>query len=371
VTSVPSNTLVTSIPTGVGPGRVTYDDANGDLYVANFGQGTISIIGPPVARPLYPVDFLESGLPSGTRWSVALDGDTNNSTTTTIGFEEPNGTGYQFAIGNPPGFVSTPSTETFNVTGGAVTETIHFSSTLYPVWFNESGLPVSTTWSVVLNGLANVSTSTSIGFLEPNGTAYAFTIGGATGFAGSPSSGTISVSGFPVTKSIVFTVLSGPLGVRAWGNQTAYGGNFTACQSPNGSIASKGSNWELWTYSAVAWNGTPPYTFTWSLGGYSGSLTGAHVTRNYTSAGGPPTRVIVTATDSAGASNSTTLLFPPPPTAPPHYSPCPSNPSPSTFLGLPVVEGYALVAGIVLAVVAATVAFILGKRRKGSESGKG
>ena len=39
----------------------------------------------------YPVIFTESGLPSGTSWSVTLNGTSQTSSTATIGFEEPNG----------------------------------------------------------------------------------------------------------------------------------------------------------------------------------------------------------------------------------------------------------------------------------------
>jgi hypothetical protein len=85
----------------------------------------------------------------------------------------------------------------FNVTGVPT----------YTVTFVEQGLPASTSWSVTLAGSPMSSTTTSIQFTGANGL-YAFTVGTVPGYSASPSSGSVTVSGGPVTKQINFTSLS-------------------------------------------------------------------------------------------------------------------------------------------------------------------
>ena len=62
------------------------------------------------------------------------------------------------------------------VMNGPLFEQANFSTVeTYPVVFSESGLPVTTYWSVLLNGVANGSTGNSITFNEPNGS-YSFSV---------------------------------------------------------------------------------------------------------------------------------------------------------------------------------------------------
>ncbi|HZY91544.1 MAG TPA: alkaline phosphatase family protein [Thermoplasmata archaeon] len=72
------------------------------------------------------------------------------------------------------------------------------------VTFQESGLPLLTSWSVTLNG----SNSTALAplsnvFTEANG-AYPYTIGTVPGYSASPASGTVTVSSTLVTVKITF-----------------------------------------------------------------------------------------------------------------------------------------------------------------------
>ena len=76
----------------------------------------------------------------------------------------------------------------------------------YAVTFSESGLKTGTTWSVNLGGAVNSSSTTAIGFSEPNGT-YSYSIGAVSGYTASPSSGSVTVSGAaPPPIPITFTV---------------------------------------------------------------------------------------------------------------------------------------------------------------------
>lgn len=73
----------------------------------------------------YEVTFTESGLPSGTSWSVTLSGTLQSSAGTTIDFSEPNGT-HSFSVGSVGVFDPTPSTGNVTVSGLPVNEQITF-----------------------------------------------------------------------------------------------------------------------------------------------------------------------------------------------------------------------------------------------------
>jgi hypothetical protein len=71
----------------------------------------------------YSVTFTETGLPSGTSWSVTLNGATESSKGSTITFAEPNGT-YVFTIGKITGNVATPASASILVNGAAVSVSV-------------------------------------------------------------------------------------------------------------------------------------------------------------------------------------------------------------------------------------------------------
>jgi len=74
----------------------------------------------------YTIRFTETGLPTGTQWSVTLNGTTKSSTTNTIIFSEPNGT-YSYRIATViKSYVPVPSSGTFTVNGESVNVSIIF-----------------------------------------------------------------------------------------------------------------------------------------------------------------------------------------------------------------------------------------------------
>lgn len=75
----------------------------------------------------------------------------------------------------------------------------------YNVTFKEQGLSSGTEWSATLNGMTKDSTSSSIIFLETNGS-YSFTIGSVSDYIASPSSGTVNVSGTNILRTITFSL---------------------------------------------------------------------------------------------------------------------------------------------------------------------
>jgi YVTN family beta-propeller protein len=78
----------------------------------------------------------------------------------------------------------------------------------YNVTFRESGLPLGTSWSVLLDGGAMIGTSSSLSFGVASGT-YPFSIGLLPGYRATPSTGVVTVSnGDPSPIVIVFTSTS-------------------------------------------------------------------------------------------------------------------------------------------------------------------
>lgn len=224
-------------------------------------QGTNSAVSSPVtvrvsgAPPTkYPVTFAESGLPTGTRWSVVLANATMNSTSTSITFAERNGT-YSFGVDMVAGYTVSPASGQVAVNGQGPTESVTFVAippTLYAVSFAESGLNPGTTWAVGLEGTFNSSTASVLGFRLANGT-YAFTVTSVLGYTDNPGSGSIVVAGAAVEVGIVFRPLppenfsvtfeeAGLSTGTAWsvtlgGTTEMSNGSSLAFREPNGSYA--------------------------------------------------------------------------------------------------------------------------------------
>jgi hypothetical protein len=82
---------------------------------------------PTPAAHTYLVSFTESGLPAGQDWSVTLGGTTAHSTTSSIVFNETNGT-YLFTIGSVGGYAVSRNTGTVTVSGGDTNVPVGFSA---------------------------------------------------------------------------------------------------------------------------------------------------------------------------------------------------------------------------------------------------
>ncbi|MGB6501351.1 MAG: YncE family protein [Thermoplasmata archaeon] len=171
--------------------------------------GEIAVAGASVTAPTmvfvpttYQVNFSESGLASGTVWSVTIEGDTPTSTApSNLSFWETNGT-YAYRVGPVPGFETAAAG---NVTVAGVQLQIRLAFIPgYLVTFGEAGLPAGTEWNVSLGGFERNSTSDEIVFEETNGT-YPFVVEGAPGYAGDPPTGTVVVAGGSTSQGITFT----------------------------------------------------------------------------------------------------------------------------------------------------------------------
>lgn len=120
-------------------------------YLATPETGTINVSGGDVnitvvfaasAAAEYYISFYERGLPSGTEWSVALNGNPQSSTYPEIPFQESNGT-YNFTANATGGYAAYPSSGSVVVNGSSVGITIYFyisSLKVYEVNFTAGNL---------------------------------------------------------------------------------------------------------------------------------------------------------------------------------------------------------------------------------------
>jgi len=152
--------------------------------------------------PTYTVTFTESGLPSGTEWTILVAGYFQNSTSTSTSFLERDGN-LSYDVGFSD-YYAFPFHGNIIVNDANVSQTIAFSTVPYTsVSFTESGLPSGTEWWVFLNGNNQSSTSSTISFPTPVGTSPYST--GASGYDASPSTGNVTVYDANVTQPITFS----------------------------------------------------------------------------------------------------------------------------------------------------------------------
>ena len=161
----------------------------------------VTVAGTPVVvlvnwtRMNYTLTFTQSGLPPGTNWSVDLAGNVSSSTGTTLGFQVHNGT-YNYSVGRLTGFTSNVFTGSVLVQGTSTAVPLSWggNGSVFPVDFNETGLPTGTSWNVTLNGTTQSGSASQFTFFETNGT-YSYTLAGAAGWAPPAYSGTTAIAG--------------------------------------------------------------------------------------------------------------------------------------------------------------------------------
>jgi YVTN family beta-propeller protein len=157
----------------------------------------------------YPITFTESGLSSGTPWSVTLNNIEKSSTNGTIIFNEPNGS-YSYDIIGMPGYRANTYSGTINVNGNLATNNITWTIITYPITITESGISNGTSWSATLTGTAfngkyiNItltSTTNVMIFNEPNGS-YSYKVHLPSGYSGTNLSGSFTATGQLITTKI-------------------------------------------------------------------------------------------------------------------------------------------------------------------------
>ena len=106
-------------------------------YIAAPSSGNVTVIASPANQAItftagaagtYTVTFTESGLVSGTSWSVTFNAVLASSTTATIAFTGVASGTYTYTSGVVSNFTAAPSTGSVVVNGAAVGQTITFSA---------------------------------------------------------------------------------------------------------------------------------------------------------------------------------------------------------------------------------------------------
>ncbi len=244
VTVLYDDAVLGTVTVGALPTSDLYDPADGYVYVTDSGSSDVSVL-----APAFSVTFNETGLASGTSWSVTLGGQPASSAGAAIVFDELPGE-YAYTIGVPTGYLllSSEPGSPLTVLDANQTVEVRFapvSTAEYAVTFVESGLASNCSrgggsgwgrasaigpdwhgggggcgcrrqngtsnlsWSVTLGGATQTTHGTSLTFAEPNGT-YAYAIGAPAGYRVTSSlpASPVTVAGANVTVNVTFA--SGP-----------------------------------------------------------------------------------------------------------------------------------------------------------------
>jgi len=157
---------------------------------------------------LYPVLFVENGLPYGTAWTVTVGGVDRTSTigNGSLEFDLPNGT-YVYILGGGRLGYTPPASEGWVVVNGDSPRIVlaYSGPAWYLVTFNANGLPSGANWSVGVNGSWQYSQAPAVTLLfgEPNGS-YGFTTNGNETYAATTPFGAFQVSGANLVINLTF-----------------------------------------------------------------------------------------------------------------------------------------------------------------------
>ncbi|MFI5418815.1 MAG: hypothetical protein ACHQ2Y_07985 [Candidatus Lutacidiplasmatales archaeon] len=164
----------------------------------------------PLSSPMaHDLALVETGLPSGTEWSVLLNGSRLNSSGSIIHFSLPDGT-FEFTP-FADGYDATPASGSVTMNGTNQTLPVSFTAVrTYSIIFDESGLPAGTPWGVSIGGQTQGSRSAVAIFpSEPNGS-YPFIVLPVAGYT-SNTSGVAKVNGGNSTLAVLFSPQAYPV----------------------------------------------------------------------------------------------------------------------------------------------------------------
>ena len=202
------STVTFAAPNGV------YDYTVGAVagWTPQPSSGQVAVDGAPVnvtidwVHVTYAVTFEETGLPSGTPWSVTFDGTLHTTQGTTLRVMAANGTG-AYRIQGVPGYALSAYTGSVTVSGAPVNVPLTWTRVTYALQLLETGLPSGTYWSV---GIGNGSVSGSSSRLvsdEPNGT-YLLTPLSISGYSVAPTTVRVVIQGGAVSESFTYRATS-------------------------------------------------------------------------------------------------------------------------------------------------------------------
>ncbi|HZY92268.1 MAG TPA: YncE family protein [Thermoplasmata archaeon] len=266
-----SGTVTVSFPESNG----TYGFTIGHVpsYAPNLAAGNVTVAGRDLNVSIifssagnlsFAVRFTESGLPTGTTWSVTLGGASNRSNGTTIGFRELAGT-YNISIGPVPGYNSS-APHALVVTYQAVQVVVTFVANIFALSFVEHGLPTGTGWAVVIGSQVQSSLNDTVTFEVPDGT-YGYVVLAISGYVTS-ATGTVSVNGSARQVNLTFVPETFPVEFVEFGLPAGSNWSVTVSNATTGFNESKTSSTNAIVFFLP--NGTYSVTFTLPAG-YTGT----------------------------------------------------------------------------------------------------
>lgn len=230
-------------------GTYRYNASQVPGFTVRDNTGNITVAGENdsvefVYHKLYTIKFVESGLPSNSKWSVALNSSMRSNFSGPISFNETNGT-YNFNVIQREGFISNISEGSVDVEGSNVTVYIAFN-VVCNVTFHEENVPSGLFWTLMINGSSYGTDSSSISLALASGNYTFFAsyllygqilkISGSVTLTGGSANYTLK---FPHLDTVEFEE-TGLYGNATWSvNLTGY--NITSSNSsilfylPNGS----------------------------------------------------------------------------------------------------------------------------------------
>lgn len=192
---------------------------NNNTGIITVNNGTVSVSA--YFGELYTTTFVETGLPSGTTWTVNIlqNGNTITSLSGTglsLSWDLLNGT-YVYSVNGVSGYtISSGGSGGFVISGKSVVESVAFApitpSTTYSVTFTESGLPTGTSWTVIFNGNTYSSTTSSITIQSIAPGTYSYSVGTVQNYTMTPSSGSVIVVQSNIGNVITFTHVNTGIG---------------------------------------------------------------------------------------------------------------------------------------------------------------
>jgi YVTN family beta-propeller protein len=196
-------------------GAFGYDPLPSTGRVNLSGRAVFVQVNFTIAPGFYAVTFTESGLGTGTPWSVTL-GSTLNSTAGSVVFSEPNGS-FPYTVAPVAGYRTGLASGVVSVDGSpppAVNVTF-VSTDLYAVSFQETGLPRGTGWAVSIGSELDSSLGPNVTLLETNGT-FGYLVLPVAGFT-TTYSGFVVVAGTNRTVGVDFVPQTYPVIVVEFG----------------------------------------------------------------------------------------------------------------------------------------------------------
>ncbi len=149
VSGVTYSSTTGTITVPLANGTYSYSVAPVAGYIASPSAGSVVVdassptVSVTFSAVLYPVEFSETGLASGTSWTVTIGGHTSTSITSTLTFHIANGS-YHFLIGNISGYSVTPYSGSQTVAGGGASVAVVYSATT-----SSSSLGSWLTWALL------------------------------------------------------------------------------------------------------------------------------------------------------------------------------------------------------------------------------